>query len=1064
MPDTIAAVLDPRVFQLMAMGFPQELCEHALRQTSSSHAHTGIRQAVEFLLQHGADVREDEQAPDIIDHTPSQREHEQQEMRGARTEQTPSRRAGDAAAKRERDHRAMVETQTEASGGRQVTSAVSRPTSALHSSCVPRSGGDIATPRPQLEESQPKLKLQAELEPEPEPEGTYPSTVTSPMVQWSVTETALWVESMLGLPPDSPSSSKLRTEFQCDTVDGDYMSAITSKRLQNLFVKVLDTDPATATQKVLDAREALVERRAETAPLQPLQSAAVDHVFGSGRDVPEAVTPEHALGCSFPEDPSECKSRMHARVDEWCAGRWTLTAEIGRGGTGVVYQAEDRRLRKTVALKFALIAPEHQHKVFREAVLLQKCRHPHVCAIEDYYQFPGTGLVAMVLELMNLGSLAQRLSSERRLGQREVVNMAYELLQALRHVHELGIVHRDVKPANILRHRGPDGVVYKLGDFGIAVAEQKAEASPNTVQTNTVGLHADVGTPLYMSPEQLKKRVSVSAPTDLWALGVVMYEALTGCRPFGHDDADDYIAVSAAVLKDEPQDPRDRTEPGGIDDGVAELILKLLRKEVADRFDSAISVAKALEAAFASSSVDAFDVFINYRVSCEKDFAEELFTAIERHKIGLNRRRPRVYLDKVRLLDGERFDLGFTRGLAQSLVFAPLMSMNCMKSFATLGDDDLEDFVLVEYYMALALHSRGIIKAILPVILNEQEDGTHTQEFFQDIRSGVVDGRELPTVPSEKSFAKAASFLAQLPPQCGGPIALTTEDKRTVKDVVSELLTFQAVLLHVDRAWEAGDLSSPGLIRSSHGDLGERHATRAAVIEKLATRLIQTVEKHSATAALSVRGRCGTDEPMVHAEPERLAAGVVERQSSIADSELASVAEALRLRELDLAELGREELDRKESLRVATQLEEEARAASLEEAQRLANLLDRVELVRQATGSSDEEARLALTKSGSVEIAVELILAARNVFGLLEFGGSENTTMFQIRYRQRRGGSWSHWTRAVSESHAPDPSTLAKPFYLDRLKSQIARQNGDGVDVADIDVEILGVFGGGGAA
>ena len=91
--------------------------------------------------------------------------------------------------------------------------------------------------------------------------------------------------------------------------------------------------------------------------------------------------------------------------------------------------------------------------------------------------------------------------------------------------------------------------------------------------------------------------------------------------------------------------------------------------------------------------------------------------------------------------------------MAKSLVFVPLMSLKCMKSFTELGTTDRCDFVLAEYIMAAVLHSRGIVKAIMPVIVNEQPDGTHHEAFFQELLSGNVDGAPLPDVVSEKSRA-----------------------------------------------------------------------------------------------------------------------------------------------------------------------------------------------------------------------------------------------------------------------------------------------------------------------
>ena len=198
----------------------------------------------------------------------------------------------------------------------------------------------------------------------------------------------------------------------------------------------------------------------------------------------------------------------------------------------------------------------------------------------------------------------------------------------------------------------------------------------------------------------------------------------------------------------------------------------------------------------------------------------------------------RVYLDKVRLLDGQRFDVGFIQGLASSAVFGPLMSGSCMKSFVDLAHTDREDFVLMEWIVALELHKQGVIKAIFPIVMGEQspEDGSYSQTFFEKLRDGQVHwpaagdnpagNAELPDVVSAKTVAKAREFLQMLSP----PVELSEE--LTVRRAVERMLQFQAILLHfentevaakVQRAREqsggAGQLVRVG---SAHGREAQR--------------------------------------------------------------------------------------------------------------------------------------------------------------------------------------------------------------------------------------------------
>ena len=152
-----------------------------------------------------------------------------------------------------------------------------------------------------------------------------------------------------------------------------------------------------------------------------------------------------------------------------------------------------------------------------------------------------------------------------------------------------------------------------------------------------------------------------------------------------------------------------------------------------------------------------------------------------------------VYLDKVRLLDGQRFDVGFIKGLASSTVFAPLMSQNCLLGFLDLEQTDKADFVLMEWIVAIELQKRGIVKAVFPIVMGQQAvDGKYEQFFFEKLLQGEVDGRPLPNVVSKKTTDKAREFLGML----DAPVELSQE--LTVKGVVETILTFQAILLHFE--------------------------------------------------------------------------------------------------------------------------------------------------------------------------------------------------------------------------------------------------------------------------
>ena len=148
---------------------------------------------------------------------------------------------------------------------------------------------------------------------------------------------------------------------------------------------------------------------------------------------------------TLPEEGAERMALLQALLDSWHSRRWVLQHELGRGGGGVVLRATDSRLT-AAAIKFRLVSTDSHEKVEREAAILQRVRHPHVCAVEEYNYFEAVGLFAVVMELLE-GTLQQRLEAQPagKLGQHEVARITFQLLQALQHVHEKGIIHRDVK-------------------------------------------------------------------------------------------------------------------------------------------------------------------------------------------------------------------------------------------------------------------------------------------------------------------------------------------------------------------------------------------------------------------------------------------------------------------------------------------------------------------------------------------------------------------------------------------------------------------------------------------
>src|SRR6188508_3425118 len=234
-------------------------------------------------------------------------------------------------------------------------------------------------------------------------------------------------------------------------------------------------------------------------------------------------------------------------------GPYEILSALGAGGMGEVYRARDTKLDRSVAIKilpeaFAADA-ERIARFQREARTLASLNHPNIAHIHGLEE--SDGVRALVMELVEGEDLAQRIA-RGAIPVAEALAIAKQMAAALEAAHEQGIIHRDLKPANI-RVR-PDGTV-KVLDFGLAKAtEAPGVVSPGVSQSPTITrlamTHAGMilGTAAYMSPEQARGK-PVDKRADLWAFGCVLYEMLTGKRPFkGHTSSD----VVAAILTVDP--------------------------------------------------------------------------------------------------------------------------------------------------------------------------------------------------------------------------------------------------------------------------------------------------------------------------------------------------------------------------------------------------------------------------------------------------------------------------------------------------------------------------------
>jgi WD40 repeat protein/tRNA A-37 threonylcarbamoyl transferase component Bud32 len=299
------------------------------------------------------------------------------------------------------------------------------------------------------------------------------------------------------------------------------------------------------------------------APLEPGTLSALTH-SGSDAEPLTATTPRVGVraGEPFPDPPG-----------------FVIVREVGSGGMGVVYEARQAQLNRAVALKVLKGGRGDTNAVIRflaEAQAVAAITHPHV--VQVYGSGQADAGPYMVLELLTGGTLSDKLR-EGRMAPRAAADLLAKLAGAVQAAHDLGIVHRDLKPSNVLFDSAGEP---KVTDFGLA----KKTGGTDLTHTNAL-----MGTPAYMAPEQARGETKFVGPlADVWALGAILYECLTGKRAF---DADDTWGTLRKVTDEAPPAPRAHVPDLPRD---LELIaLKCLEKTPADRYPSAAALAADLE-------------------------------------------------------------------------------------------------------------------------------------------------------------------------------------------------------------------------------------------------------------------------------------------------------------------------------------------------------------------------------------------------------------------------------------------------------------------------------------
>ena len=294
------------------------------------------------------------------------------------------------------------------------------------------------------------------------------------------------------------------------------------------------------------------------------------------------------------------QERRPSRVGEVLGGKYRLDALLGAGGMGEIYRAENTGLGRNVAIK--LMLDEHADnadtvaRFLREARAANIVRHPNVVDVLDIAQ-ADDGTPFIVQELLDGLDLSQYVAERGgRLEPREAIQLLLPLVDAIAFAHGRGVIHRDLKPENIFLARDPTGAVTpKLLDFGISrIVSSELERVTATGTT--------VGTPAYMSPEQVRADGPIDARTDVWSLGVILFEIVSGTRPFQAE------AAGGLFLKivTEPAIPLHQAFPAA-PRALSAIVARCLEANVARRYASAADVGRDLRAALTASAGEVCD-------------------------------------------------------------------------------------------------------------------------------------------------------------------------------------------------------------------------------------------------------------------------------------------------------------------------------------------------------------------------------------------------------------------------------------------------------------------------
>jgi serine/threonine protein kinase len=316
---------------------------------------------------------------------------------------------------------------------------------------------------------------------------------------------------------------------------------------------------------------------------QRLIVRSLDGNAGTDLSADTAVASRASLASAASAETPAAGTPMLDMVGATLSGRYLVTRKIGQGGMGAVYEATHTLINKRVAVKVLLDKYAKREAIVarlkKEAELASSVQNEHIIDVTDFGQ-TDDGRTFVVMEFLEGESLAECLARETRLPEQRVLRIAHQAASALAAAHKKGIVHRDIKPENLFLLRRKEQDFVKVVDFGISKslrASGDEEDAPRLTQTGMV-----LGTPLYMSPEQARGDDELDQRVDIYALGVIMYEATTGRVPF---IGNNYLSVISQVLSEEPKPLREICPE--LTEEFEAIVLRAMSKDRRDRYADA---------------------------------------------------------------------------------------------------------------------------------------------------------------------------------------------------------------------------------------------------------------------------------------------------------------------------------------------------------------------------------------------------------------------------------------------------------------------------------------------